>query len=218
MAADGERRRGVLVVSSAVVLAGVCAGCSERRIADATLWFDAVTFRSPSTVVGTITSTDLTAIQAAALREAQAAFTGLRVAVDGRPSGRYHVRVVQQLRDLRHQRVYGGHAGESRAVAGLGGAGAVSFDYFAALAIGYAPPGTDRPALIEAIGRCLGRGAVHEFAHQLLPTTAIHELSDRRTYEYYAGGRAEHCYGPIGWGKARSWLEARFGTGSARFR
>jgi hypothetical protein len=197
----------------ALLLTAMTAGCGGPRVADASLWFDDVTFVSPSTAVGAITDDDLRVIRDAAVREAGAAFTGFRVVMAYRPTGRYHVRVVQRLRDLRHRRAFGGHAGESRAVAGFGGGGAVSFEYFAALAIGYAPPGTARPALIEAIGRCLGRGAVHEFAHQLLPTSPIHDVRDKRTYEYYAGGRQEHCYGPIGWGKARPWLLARYGAG-----
>lgn len=195
----------------ALVLAVLATGCGGTRVADASLWFDTVTFTSPGTVVGAITADDLALIREVTVREAAAAFAGFRVVVSSRPTGRYHVRVVQRLRDLRHQRAFGGHAGESRAVAGFGGGGAVSFEYFAALATGYAPPGSSRPAVIEAIGRCLGRGAVHEFAHQLLPTSPIHDVRDRRTYEYYAGGRPEHCYGPIGWGKARPWLLARYG-------
>lgn len=193
----------------ALLLAG--AGCGGSRLADATLWFDDVAFHSPGTVVGAVSARDLPLIREAAVREVTAAFAGYRVAVSTRPAGRYHVRVVQRLRDLRQRRA-GSHAGESRAINGFGGSGAVSFEYFAALATSYAPPAATRDEVIAAIGRCLGRGAVHEFAHQLLPTAPIHDRVDRRTYEYYAGGRPEHCYGPIGWGKARPWLLARYGA------
>jgi hypothetical protein len=194
----------------ALVLACLCGGCTTNRVADASLWFDAVSFTSPSTVVGAITPADLAVIQEEAVREAARAFDGFRVSVARRPDARYHVRVVQRLRDPR-QRRFGTHAGESRAITGFGGAGAVSFEYFASIAIGYAPAGAERTTIVEAIGRCIGRGAVHEFAHQLLPRAPIHDSLDRRSYEFGSAGREEHCYGPIGWGPARPLLQARFG-------
>ena len=39
----------------------------------------------------------------------------------------------------------------------------------------FAPDDADRAAMIEALGRGIGRVAIHEFLHQLLPKKAIHD-------------------------------------------
>ena len=89
-------------------------------------------------------------------------------------------------------------AGQSRAVSGFGGQGAVSFRLIAGHAIGYAPPGADRATIIAAIGRGIGRSVVHELTHQFLPTAQIHG-SDRLSYEFGSASRPERSYGELHW-------------------
>ncbi len=102
-------------------------------------------------------------------------------------------------------------AGESRAISGVGGQGAVNFSLLASAALSCAPPGADRRALLEAIGRGVGRAAAHEFAHQLLPTAPIHDSTDVESYEYGAAGRCEQYFGPVHWDLAGPLLRKRLG-------
>ena len=74
-------------------------------------------------------------------------------------------------------------AGESRAVAGFGGSGAVSFDFVASGATVFAPEDADRAAMIEALGRALDASRSTNSLHQLLPKKAIHDSKDRDSYE-----------------------------------
>jgi hypothetical protein len=100
---------------------------------------------------------------------------------------------------------------ESRSFPGLGGQGAVNFRLIAHSAIMFAPPKTDRDAMIEGIGRGLGRAAVHEFAHQILGSAPIHDSKDIRSYEYGSAARVEQYYGDMRWDIARPLLEKRIG-------
>jgi hypothetical protein len=122
----------------------------------------------------------------------------------------YHVRVVQQLQDQRSRRAIGG-AGQSRAITGFGGSGAVSFSFLASGALSYAPPGSDRSALIAAIGRGIGRTAAHEFTHQFFPTAPIHDSTNERSYEYASAARPAQYYGRMEWDLAWPLLRQRFG-------
>ena len=82
-----------------------------------------------------------------------------------------------------------GVAGQSRGIQGFGGSGAVSFDFLANGAMSYAPDDADRAALVAAIGRGVGRTAVHELTHQLLPTAPIHDSRDAQSYEFQSAAR-----------------------------
>ena len=101
------------------------------------------------------------------------------------------------------------YAGESRAVAGFGGSGAVNFEFVANGAMVFAPDDADRAAVIEALGRGLGRVAIHEFLHQLLPKKAIHDSKDRDSYEGNSPALIEGYFGDLHWDIAGPWLEAR---------
>ena len=102
-------------------------------------------------------------------------------------------------------------AGESRAVPGFGGRGAVSFSFLADGAIAYAPADASRPSMVEAIGRGIGRSAVHEFVHQFLPSTPIHDSTDEGSYEYASAARREQYFGEMHWDMAWAPLQERFG-------
>ena len=72
-----------------------------------------------------------------------------------------------------------------------------------------APEQATRAAIVAAIGRGIGRTAVHEFTHQLLPQAPIHDSQDVRSYEYDSAARREQYFGEMHWALARPLLEAR---------
>lgn len=207
-------RQGVIVGS--VLLVGTAAAAllalsSRARIVEAGFWFERVAHESSE--LGELTALDMATIESVAFSEITRAFAGLRIAFSDRRDATYRVRVVQELRDLRFRRQVE-VAGASRAIAGLGGQGEVSFGFLAASAIGYAPPGADRDAILAAIGRGVGRAAVHEFAHQLLPTAPIHS-SDIHSYEYGSAQRAAQFYGELHWDIAGPLLHQRLASPAA---
>jgi hypothetical protein len=149
-------------------------------------------------------------IESVARSELAHAFDGLRIVFSDRRDARYRVQVVQTLRDFRFQRDVW-VAGESRAVRGFGGHGAVSFFFLASGAIASAPEDAGRDSIVEAIGRGVGRSAVHEFVHQLLPTTPIHDSTDVQSYEYDSAARREQYFGGMRWNLAWPLLHEQFG-------
>ena len=80
-------------------------------------------------------------------------------------------------------------------MSGLGGQGAVSFSWLAGSALGYAPEDATRSDLLDAIGRGIGRSAIHEFTHLFLPKEAIHGSRDIRSYDYHSATRREQYFG-----------------------
>jgi hypothetical protein len=94
----------------------------------------------------------------------------------------------------------------------FGGNGAVNFTLLAGYAESYAPADAGRAAVVTAIGRGVGRAAVHEFAHQLLGTARIHDSDDQQSYEYGSAARPEQYYGEMHWAGAWPTLCERFGT------
>jgi hypothetical protein len=88
----------------------------------------------------------------------------------------------------------------------------VSFSFLASGAVAYAPDGASRALMVEAIGNGIGRSAVHEFAHQLLPTLAIHDSTDVQSYEYASATRREQYFGEMRWDLAWAPLQLRLGT------
>jgi hypothetical protein len=209
-APGGARRKGLsaCVVGLAVLAAGV--GCSSARSAALGFWFEEVTYRS-SRLGGALTSDELKVVVRIARTEIADAFAGLRVTVTERRDTRYRVRVMQQLSDPRFRGDVG-VAGASRAISMFAGDGAVNFSMLAAYADSYAPPDVDRAGIVAAIGRGVGRAAVHEFVHQLLGSGEFEATKDPSTYEYGSAARKEQYYGPMHWGPARPLLEGRFGT------
>jgi hypothetical protein len=194
---------GVVALAGAVVLTTIVR--SRHQAVSAAFWFERVAFDESEPradrLAGAITEKEIQLIEAIARAEIAKAFSGMRVAVSDRRDATYRVRVAQSLRS----------AGESRRIAGLGGQGAVSFQVLCIAAIAYAPPEADREAIIAAIGRGVGRAAVHEFAHQLLGTFPIDDSKDRQSYEYASADRREQYYGELHWDIASAELRKRFG-------
>lgn len=199
---------GVAVMVTAALWAGP--ETPRDRVMVGSFVFDRVSYSSPM-LGGALTANDMAAIEAVARAELAAAFHGLRIAITDRRDARYHVRVVQELLlPMARRRIQ--VAGSSHAVRGFGGSGAVSLTYYASGALVYAPPVATRAELIDAIGRGLGRGAAHEFAHQFLSGHNLHDTDDRGSYEYYAASRPQQYYGPMHWDTAWPLLVKRFGS------
>jgi hypothetical protein len=182
---------------------------SRHRGIDVGFWFDQVAYESPR-LGGVLTAHDLETIRSASGTEVKRAFAGLRLDLSERRDAMFRVRVAQQVRDPRFRRAVG-VSGESRAVAGFGGQSTLSFYYHASNAEAYAAVADDRDAIIAAMGRGIGRAAVHELAHQLLPKAPLHS-TNVRSYEYRSAARADQYYGPIEWDFAWPMLQRRYGS------
>jgi hypothetical protein len=180
---------------------------SRGRTIEAGFWLEDVSFQS-SRLGEPLTPAEIQRVHDTALAELAAAFDGLRIRFSGNRLARYHVRVVQSVRDARLK--WPNYvAGQSRGMAGFGGGGVVNFTLLASGAVVYAPDDLDRAGIVEAIGRGVGRSAAHEFAHQLLPRAPIHSSRNRASYEFYAASRPEQYYGELRWDHAGPLLRAR---------
>jgi hypothetical protein len=208
-----RRRRQIFVMGLALLTSGAACSLLEDpsapRVIEAGFWFepvkyDSVRFGDP------VTPQEIETIASIARSELTTAFAGLDITFSDRRNARYQVRVVQELRDLRFRRDVW-VAGESRAVSGFGGRGAVSFSFLASGAVAYAPDDATRAFMVEAIGKGIGRASVHEFAHQLLPTVSIHDSTDLQSYEYASAARHEQYFGEMRWDIAWPLLRERFG-------
>ena len=188
---------------------------SRNRVIEAGFWFEDVAFKS-SRLGGSLTPAEIGRAYHTALAELKQAFGGLRIRVTDNRHARYHVRVVQTVRDERLS--WGGSvAGQSRGLPGLGGGGLVNFELLANGAVVYAPDDLDRSGIVEAIGRGVGRSAAHEFAHQLLPHAPLHQSRDRASYEFYAANRSEQYFGEMRWDVAGPLLRARLAAASMSY-
>ena len=211
------RRFSVIV---ALVIAAHCAtAChflrgDSRRI-PAAFWFDGVTPASVTVVSerlsAPLTAADLLAIESDARRELQVAFDHTRLQFTDAPSPAFRVRVVPQPE---HGRSFPA-AGESRAFGGIRGNGTVNFNVVALGALAYADGSSNRQTLLRAIGRGVGRTAVHEFAHQILGPAGMDGTADPLTYEH-GDLRAEHFYAALHWGPAAARLQQRIGLRQSR--
>ena len=200
---------GVAMIVTSALWARAAAPRERDRVTHGSFVFEPVTYSS-TVLGGALTPDDMAIIETVARAELAAAFQRLRISISDRRDVRYHVRVVDELLlPMTTRKIW--VAGSSHAVPGFGGSGAVSFTYYASGALVYAPPDAARSELIEAIGRGLGRGAVHEFAHQFLSGHALHDTRDRGSYEYYAASRPEQYFGPMHWDTAGPLLAKRYG-------
>lgn len=186
---------------------------SQRQVVSLGFWFEGVTFDVPhlqtAGLGGPLTKDEQHTIESRARAELQTAFEGFRIRVSNNRNARYRVRVVQQYPPFKNAGF--GAAGQSRGIAGLGGEGSVNFLMLGSLAISQAPPGTSRGAIVEGIGRGIGRSAAHEFVHQLFPTVQIHDSTDDQSYEFGSAARPSQFYGPMRWDIAAPLLKRYFG-------
>lgn len=196
-----------VLVAVLVVCGAGCLRHTASRPIEAGFWFDEVTFDS-ARLGSPLTQDEIGAVESVARAELADAFRGLPIVFTDRRDARYTIRVEQEVLDPRFKRPVG-VAGQSRGIAGFGGSGSVSFDFLANGAMSYAPDDADRATLVAAIGRGIGRTAVHEFTHQLLPTAAIHDSRDDQSYEFRSAARRPQYYGPMHWDFARRLLYER---------
>jgi hypothetical protein len=184
---------------------------AEHQAISAAFWFERVTYDESEVFAerlgGAMTQEELRTIDSIARAELRLAFANTRLTFSDSRDAMYRVRVTQNLRGRFSVLPV---AGESRPLPGRRGLGAVNFLLMANSAVVYAPSETSRQAVIEAIGRGIGRTAVHEFAHQLVGSFALHNTADRSSYEY-ADIRREHFYGDLHWTVALPMLEKRIG-------
>jgi len=205
------------VIASLVVAANCATAChlSSDRGIPAAFWFDGVTPASVTVVSerlnAPLTSAELLAIESDARRELQVAFEHTRLLFTGSPKPAFRVRVVPQPGDGRSFPA----AGESRAFGGIRGSGTVNFNIVALSALAYAERTSGREELVHAIGRGIGRTAVHEFAHQILGPAGMDGTADRLSYEH-GDLRAEHFYAQLHWGPAAARLQQRIGLRRSR--
>ena len=157
---------------------------------------------------GPLTPGELQSIERSSRDEVVRAFAGFRLTITNRRDALWTVAVRP---DIPGRSVLPG-AGASVALAPLGGSGAVDFDVLADLAVQLAPAGASRADVVAAIGRGVGRAAVHELAHQILGTSLIHNAADLDSYEYPTADRASQYYGTLHWTTAWPALVRRFGT------
>jgi hypothetical protein len=200
-------------VVSLLALTGFLYVHSQSRVVEFGFWFEDVTFDLPRLRTagygGNPDSAEQQVIHDVARAEIERAFAGLRVAVSDNRKASYKIQVVQEFPPS--PRAGFGIAGQSRGIAGLGGTGAVGFTVVGSLAVRHAPAGSTREAVIEAIGRGVGRSAVHELAHQLLPTAGLHDSKDEASYEFDNADRAAQYYGDMRWDLAWPLLVGRLG-------
>ncbi len=182
------------------------AGCARRPV-ELGFWIEPVSFQS-ARLGAPITAAELTVVDSIARAQIGTAFAPFGAVVSANHSARYSVRVVPVLKDERLKRG-GDVAGASRGIPGVGGSGAVSFEYVANGAMVFAPDSASRTEVIESLGRGIGRVAIHEFLHQLLPRAPIHDSRDPRTYEGNSPALVEGYAGELRWGFAEPLLRAR---------
>jgi hypothetical protein len=198
-------------VCAALIAGGVTAWTlmerSQPAVVEAGFWFERVTFRS-ATLGGAMTGADLARVEDVARGEVTRAFAGLPIRVSARRDALYRVRVVQAVHDPRLRGRWG-VAGASHAVPGLGGQGEVSFEFLAGGATALSSEQATRTEILAAIGRGIGRTAVHELTHQLLPLAPIHDSRDVRSYEYDSAARREQYFGEMRWDLAWPLLVSR---------
>jgi hypothetical protein len=203
----------VFVIGVSLLIAAVALFLVVRARSGAvtlSFWFETIGEDARTTLPGRlavrISPDDMKVIEATSREEIAHAFRQYPISIVGRASGLYHVRVVDTLNSST------GGSAESYVFPGMGGQGYVNFRSLAHGAVAHVPPDADRHEIIAAIGRGIGRAAVHEFIHQLLGRQArIDDSTDPQSYEYGSTSRRAQYYGHIRWDIAEPMLRRKFG-------
>src|SRR5437867_4097637 len=203
-----SRARAPAVAAFAVALA---AGCQSPRTFTAGFWYEDDSYALPTAATvrlgGPLTDRDIEAIKQISRLELARAFADLRIRVTDDRRAFWRVGVLHTLPPRRRSP----NAGESVALGPLGGLGNVDFVLVALTAIRYAPPDATRRAVVEGIGRGIGRVAAHEFGHQILGADFAHDKVDVNSYEYPSPDRASQYYGELHWTTAGPLLRQKMG-------
>jgi hypothetical protein len=156
---------------------------------------------------GALTTAETARIESVARQEVERALAGLRIRfTDGRAF--WTVRVVPTVNIVFGRRILDA-AGATYAFGMLGGTASVNFTTLATNAVLYAPPDATRERIVDAMGRGVGRSAVHEFAH-MIAGAGIHS-ENVHSYEYTSAQRAAQYYGELRWDSAWPMLERKIG-------
>jgi hypothetical protein len=203
-------RDGCVAVGLLVVWV-IGSGCSSRTPPSAGFWYEDDAFALPDEVTarfgGPLQSDEQLTIKRVSTVELERAFSGLRITVSDRRDSYWRVGVVAVLPNPGALP----SAGQSLSLGVLGGSGWLGFRTLALIAIDRAPPGTSRQAVIEAIGRGIGRAAAHEFAHQILGRSLPDDRADPNSYEYFTSDRQAQFYGELRWNSAWPLLQQKLG-------
>jgi len=205
--------RQVVIVGVSLLLAaamGVLIIRSRSETATLAFWFEDISEDAmrtvPDRLAGGLLLDEMKTIETVSRDEIVRAFRQYPISIVGRAAGLYHVRVVDSLNSPR------GGSAESHVFPGLGGQGFINFRNLAHGAIAYAPTDASRQEIVAAIGRGIGRTAVHEFTHQLLGRHArIDDSKDMQSYEHGSANRREQYYGEMRWDIAAPMLKQKFG-------
>jgi len=193
-----------------VVFALVSSGCRSARSAG--FWYGerAMVLRSGLAGIlgGPLTGEEQATIERESMAEVRRAFAGLNIEITASPQAFWRVQVVPTL----GRRGALPASGASVALGMLGGSGAIGFDIVALNAARYARPGAPRQEIVDGIGRGIGRVAIHELGHQILGTAAMHDETDRDSYEYPSPERASQYYGRLHWTLAWHLLQQKLGA------
>ena len=212
MSAPG--RVGIGAIGLAVMLVAVLLWQARPIPAVLGFWFAGeMTFalHDAARIGGAITVPEQQRMRDIARAEIRRAFEPFGLEISDRQDAPYRVAVRQVIRPARESAArYTGAAGLSFALGRLGHSGAVNFQLLAAQAMSYAPPGATRADIIDAIGRGIGRAAIHEFTHQLLPRDPVDAADDESSYEYGSANRRVQYYGELHWTVARPRLLVRY--------
>jgi len=195
---------GCAVTTSALATLGCVASTPT-----AGFWYDDTFFALPAAAAeklgGVLTGGEFESIKTISRAELERAFAGMRIRITDQHDAFWRVEVDHSLRG----RGPLPNSGQSLSFGWLGGSGAVSFDLVALKAVQYAPAGASRQAIIDGIGRGIGRVAAHELAHQILNAGAAHNKDDENSYEYPSPDRAAQYYGDLHWTTARPFMEQK---------
>jgi hypothetical protein len=165
--------------------------------------FDAGSYALPplatETLGGPVTASEAETIQRIARGELERAYAGTRLLDTDSAGAFWHVEVRNTIRGAGRAIPNAGHA---VGLGPLGGLSELNFSLLALTALRFAPPHASRQAIVEGIGRGIGRAAVHELAHQIVATAAMDNTTDPDSYEYASFSRASQYYGDLHWSGA----------------
>jgi hypothetical protein len=188
--------------------------CGRMQGPTAGFWYDTDATRLPDDAAralgGPLMPEEIRSVTEISRTEIEHAFSALRMTVTDKPAAFWRVKVVQSLPVRPGQALP--NAGESLALGALGGIGEIGFDIVSRRALFYAPTGASRGRIVEAIGRGIGRVAVHEFVHQMLGGDSRHNDTDENSYEDGSPDRFSQYYGELHWTTAWPLLLQKFGT------
>ncbi len=204
---------GVIAVAATTALFGALEWKASRTATTVGFWYEENAFTLPeeleARIGGPLSSDEVDRIKHVSRIEVERAFTGLRIAITAERAGFWRVQVLPSVTAGR-RRVFP-VAGASVGMGLLGGRASLGFNTLASNAAHYAPAGASRQEIVEAIGRGVGRAAVHELAHQITGGLSLDNRTDKESYEYFSADRPSQYYGDLRWTTAAPILREKIG-------